>query len=322
MRLLIDADPIVYRAGFAAEKLCRGLVYSVAGDDEIYDTIFSPNEKGTALQQLKKFLESDKDIEEIDRYDVHVPEDVTHALATVRHMIRDCIWAAKQYFDLKEEPKVEVYLSGPGNFRIGLATVVPYKGNRKADHKPYHYSAIRNYLQAQWDAIVVEGREADDAVAIEQYQSPGKTVICTFDKDLDQVPGWHYDYSRHTFYYTEEDEGKALFYKQVLSGDSTDNIPGAYRCGTKIAERIVDEYLLENPADWQGLWQKIVEYYEHTIEQYGEKCVYWRLYNEGGAETVALEMARLVKMQEYPEQLWTPPGQEDLIMTTELDYDV
>jgi hypothetical protein len=320
MHLLIDADPLVYRAGFAAEKLCRELIYSMKGSDDIHQVIFSPDEEGTALQKLNKFLEN-PDVEELERTDYVVPEPVENALATVKAMIRDCIYQAREHFDLKaDQVTYTCFLSGPGNFRIGLATVKPYKGNRKADHKPHHYSAIRNYMQEVHDAVVIEGREADDAVAIIQYQEPS-TCICTFDKDLDQVPGWHYDYAKLTFYYTDEAEGQALFYSQVLSGDATDNIPGAFRCGKKKADKIVDEYLLENPEDYVGLWTTIVEYYEWTCEQYGEKCPYWELYQEQGAETVALEMARLVKMQEYEEQMWTPPGQPDLLMITELDHD-
>jgi hypothetical protein len=321
MHLLIDADPLVYRAGFAAEKLCRELIYSTTGSDYIHQKIFSPGET-TALAQLNKFLEDNPEAEELERTDYVVPEPVENALATVKHMIRDCVFQAREHFGLKaEDVKYTCFLSGPGNFREGIATVKPYKGNRKADHKPHHYSAIRNYLQEVHDAEVIEGREADDAVAIIQYQQPGKTCICTFDKDLDQVPGWHYDYAKFTFYYTDEAEGQALFYSQVLSGDATDNIPGAFRCGKKKADKIVDEYLLENPEDYKGLWQVIVDYYEHTVDQYGVKCPYWQLYSEGGAETVALEMARLVKMQEYEEQLWCPPGITDLLMITELDND-
>jgi hypothetical protein len=319
MHLLIDSDPLVYRAGFAAEKLCRTLVYSVAGDDGIYEKIFSPKQDDTALQQLTRFLEENDDVEELDRFDMVVPEPVENALATVRHMINDCVFQAREKFGLKpDEVRYTCYLSGPGNFREGLATVKPYKGNRKADHKPYHYSAIRNYLQEVHHAIVVEGREADDAVAIEQYENPGKTVICTFDKDLDQVPGWHYDYNKFTFYYTEEDEGQSIFYKQVLSGDATDNIPGCFRVGKDRAAKIVDAYLLENKGDWKGLWELIVKVYEQSAETHKEKCPYWKLYQEQGAETVALEMARLVKMQEYPEQLWCPPGTPDLLMIEEL----
>jgi hypothetical protein len=320
MHLLIDSDPLVYRAGFAAEKLCREIIYSMKGSDDIHQKIFSPNDNGTALQQLKKFLEDNPEVEELERCDYVVPEPIENALATVKHMIRDCIYQAREQFSLKaDQITYTCYLSGPGNFRDGLATVKPYKGNRKESHKPHHYSAIRNYLQEVHDAVVIEGREADDAVAIEQYQNPGKTCICTFDKDLDQVPGWHYDYNKFTFYYTDESEGQALFYEQVLSGDATDNIPGAYKIGKAKAETIVTEYLLENKDDWKGLWQKIVDIYEWTVEHHGAKVPYWQLYNEGGAETVALEMARLVKMQEYEEQLWCPPGTPDLLMITELN---
>jgi hypothetical protein len=46
-------------------------------------------------------------------------------------------------------------------------------------------------------AVVVDGMEADDALAIEQTQynlDMGEecSVICSRDKDLRQVPGYHY----------------------------------------------------------------------------------------------------------------------------------
>lgn len=77
------------------------------------------------------------------------------------------------------------------NFRIAMAVSRPYKNGRK-EEKPLHYNNIRAYLVGVYDAYVSIGCEADDELAMEQTRRPLETIICTRDKDLRQVPGWHY----------------------------------------------------------------------------------------------------------------------------------
>lgn len=100
-----------------------------------------------------------------------------------------------------------LYITGPGNFREALAVTAPYKGTRKQE-KPFHYANLKNYIKAKANCVFVEGMEADDAMAIEQRNdmkrfdladprgdSPrhyAKTIICSRDKDLRMVNGWHY----------------------------------------------------------------------------------------------------------------------------------
>src|SRR5690606_31733735 len=80
------------------------------------------------------------------------------------------------------------------NFRIARAKLRPYKNTWKVE-KPYYYNSIRAYLVGVWDAYVSIGMEADDELAIHQtkaLEEGRETIICTRDKDLRQVPGWHY----------------------------------------------------------------------------------------------------------------------------------
>ena len=149
-----------------------------------------------------------------------------------------------------------VYLTGKGNFRKEEATIKPYKGNRNAD-KPHHYKNIRDYFKGtkNHDVVWAEGYEADDAMSIEQWDdlnwawkdgdSPDAcgTIICSLDKDLDMVPGMHYKWSRDgkegKKYFVSEMEGLHSFYKQLLMGDPTDNIPGLYNIGPSKADRLL-----------------------------------------------------------------------------------
>ena len=127
------------------------------------------------------------------------------------------------------------------NFREEVAVTKPYKGHRK-NEKPLHTDNIKAYMYYQLGAEIAYGMEADDLLAINQAED---TVICTRDKDLRQVPGWHYGWKcgkQEEFPLTKYDEfgeiefipssnkivgGGYLFYAtQMVTGDTVDNIPG------------------------------------------------------------------------------------------------
>lgn len=159
-----------------------------------------------------------------------------------------------------------LYLTGKGNFRIELAKSKPYKGKRP--ERPYHYKNAMVYLESL-GAVVAEGLEADDLMAMEQTARPEETVICTRDKDLRQVPGWHYGWEhglQPEFELQLVDEigilnliekesiseagvvrrykevkgtGLKFFYAQLIIGDGVDNIPGLPRGGPALAYKLL-----------------------------------------------------------------------------------
>jgi hypothetical protein len=119
-----------------------------------------------------------------------------------------------------------------------------YKANRKRLDRPRYYHDVREYLTSKWGATIVSSIEADDIVCMEQYKAyndefgfalnidkEGKgeqdfpAVLCGIDKDLDQVPGLHYNYVNDNFYYITPLEGRKNFWRQVLAGDVADNVP-------------------------------------------------------------------------------------------------
>jgi len=76
--------------------------------------------------------------------------------------------------------------------------------------------------------------EADDACGINQTD---KTIICSRDKDLKMIPGWHYGWpagNQKEFgpKFITEVEALRNFYRQMLTGDPVDNIPGLWNVGT------------------------------------------------------------------------------------------
>lgn len=146
------------------------------------------------------------------------------------------------------------------NFRTAMAVSRPYKNGRK-EEKPLHYNNIRAYLVGVYDAYVSIGCEADDELAMEQTRRPLETIICTRDKDLRQVPGWHYGWEsgrQGEFAPTEYDElgtlkldrsgsspklrggGFKFFASQLLTGDPVDTIPGLKGYGPVKVHSLVD----------------------------------------------------------------------------------
>ena len=140
-----------------------------------------------------------------------------------------------------------IYLTGKGNFRDEVATILPYKGNRDSSRRPRKYKELRKYLQEVWGARLITGIEADDACVIHAYHllQKGKDyVVCSIDKDLLMLEGQHYNYKRREFETISEEEGWKRFYTQTLTGDNSDNIPGLYKVTGHKATKAIKEGLL------------------------------------------------------------------------------
>lgn len=168
-----------------------------------------------------------------------------------------------------------IYVTGSGNFREQVATILPYKGNRDPTHKPKYYKEIKKRLLDKWGAILVHGYEADDAMAIEQWKSKDRdTVICTIDKDLDQVPGFHYNYVKQEMYNVTVADANRFFFWQMLNGDTSDNIPGIKGVGP----RTIEKKWKELDYDLDSIREFVKSEYQR---QYGES---WEAaYHEVGA---------------------------------------
>ncbi len=181
------------------------------------------------------------------------------------------------------EPDYKVYLTGKGNFRHEIAVTEPYKGNRKEKEKPVHLEAIRQYLIKDWNAVVSEGEEADDLIAIDATAIPD-SIIVSLDKDFNQVPGKHYNFNKQDLYDVSEDEGLLFFYRQIIMGDKADNIVGVHGIGEKKSQKLLEDL--------------------SEIEMYN-KCI--ELLD---SEERVLENARLLWLRREPDQLWEPPVEE------------
>lgn len=158
-----------------------------------------------------------------------------------------------------------VFLTSEDKSNFRYAIYPEYKANRKAP-KPQWYKELRAHLIADHQAVVVSGREADDAMADTQDE---ESCICTIDKDLDQVPGEHYDFVKKVRYTVSPTRGLRFFYYQLLTGDRTDNIPGIEGIGPKKAEK----YLAGVESDEQSLFRAVRGAYEEHYKKRGDELM-------------------------------------------------
>jgi hypothetical protein len=124
-----------------------------------------------------------------------------------------------------------------GNYRMLINP--EYKGNRKQP-KPRHYNLLKSYLINYHSAIIATGQEADDALGIEQTILGDDSIICSIDKDLLMIPGWHYNFVKDNVTYISRKEGLRHFYGQLLTGDPVDNVKGLSGIGPKKAAKILE----------------------------------------------------------------------------------
>ena len=127
-----------------------------------------------------------------------------------------------------------------------------YKCHREAkpgssdDGRPLLYRALREYVRTTYEVFQKPGIEGDDTLGIlataDLAWLPVERVICSVDKDLDGVPGWHFNWRKpeRLVYYVTEREADRNFMLQVLMGDATDGYPGIPGIGPKKAEKILN----------------------------------------------------------------------------------
>jgi 5'-3' exonuclease len=138
------------------------------------------------------------------------------------------------------------FLSGK-SFRKDIATIKEYKGNRTQE-KPKYFSKVKQYLIEQWGFYQDNELryEADDLIASwnKLYkQKEWYPVIITIDKDMDQVPGMHYNPRKKEFYDISESQANYLLWNQVIIGDPTDSIKGIEGIGKVGASKILQNRL-------------------------------------------------------------------------------
>lgn len=186
-------------------------------------------------------------------------------------------------------------LSPSTNFRYDVLST--YKWNRKKPSTKLELlMPLKRWVYETFNVHVPCYVEADDFCVWLTMFEPTKWVICHIDKDLDQAPGKHYNYSKQKNYYISEQEAEYKFYEQVLVGDTSDGYKGCPNIGKVRCARILDPdsaHLGEQRTTW-----------ELIVDTYASK---------GLTHEDALQQARVARMLTPNEwdgadniELWSP----------------
>ena len=236
-RVVIDADWILYGAGFAGEKRSivaiekqTGNEHHLANRTALWGRKKSKDEG--YLAELNKSRETPLTWEDFEIVDVQQPEPLENVLHTAKRMLEG----------VSKETGVDkrVCFVGEGkSFRHARSTLLEYKGNRTNVLSPIYKDDIKEYLIKYHGAQVVRDLEVDDVVIIEGQQQG--TLVSSVDKDSTGFPIFLFNPNHPEWGIMDcrglgelwwdttgktkilRGKGRKFFYKQLLTGDMTDN---------------------------------------------------------------------------------------------------
>lgn len=248
----------------------------------------------------------EKDTRFLDRYHI-LFSDADAAWAVLESQLADL-------HDIAGTSDVYLAFSDPDdNFRRALSGD-DYKSNRAGQRKPLAYWEVRERGLGTFHGGFLPRLEADDMLGIMMTSRPDDFILWSLDKDLKQIPGpCIVDEDVIVRHPLECDQ---FFYRQVLSGDTTDGYSGCPGVGGQTAQRVIEDFVklvpekrevtrgprkgeietrwVETPSD--NYWDIVVSHYEKA----------------GLTEDDALlnaRMAKILRAEDYENgkvKLWEP----------------
>jgi DNA polymerase I len=204
---------------------------------------------------------------------------ISGAIDKIDELMEDIFYNCSQY---NRKRDYSAYLTGKDNFRLKIDP--EYKANRPSE-KPQTINLTKQWLIDQWGAVVVDGQEADDAIAIEATKvGYDDVIIVSIDKDFKQLPCMIYNPNKKTFFKADILGSQYNFWQQVLTGDTVDNIKGLYGIGPAKAKKI-----LADATNEQDMYQAVLKAYD------------------GDKESLT-KTAQLVYLRRREGEIWFPPA--------------
>jgi 5'-3' exonuclease len=186
----------------------------------------------------------------------------------------------KEIAEACNQSSMELWLSGKNNFRY---EVFPeYKANRINAKRPKWEHEVKDFMRVHFQANTSEGCEADDMLGVRATELGDGSIIATIDKDLDMIPGWHYNFVKREHYFVSPEKAIRHFYYQCIVGDAADGIKGVPGLGPKKAKNLLDaceEEALRDGTDVNKLYYECVSNLFSCYEEFEmtAKCLWiWR----------------------------------------------
>jgi len=173
------------------------------------------------------------------------------------------------------------------NYRYDVATIKPYKGQRISEPwMSYFKPKIKEYFKNKWKFYEVGDIEGDDCLSIlfHLLNNDYNITLIYEDKDLKQIPNHTcYNFGKKTLTKISSQEAIKNLWLQVITGDSSDNVPGLPGKGPAAAEQILKDCTTD------------IEMFEAVKLAYFEVYLTWDL-----AISHLLEQYLLIKMLDQP----------------------
>lgn len=194
-----------------------------------------------------------------------------------------------------ETTKADKYFgvfSDKQSFRNTEYLVAPYKGTRppKPEFIQEWESTIKEYYTSKLGFVTYADLEADDMVVVlkERFKD---TIICSPDKDLKQVAGTLFDYKKNEIVDVSEFDAMKNFYRQLLTGDTSDNVKGVPGLGEVKVNKL-----------FEGLYEEI-EFATAVKDQYTK---YYGEYYGGVIESQTYNTIKMLDSThpKYPSHAW------------------
>lgn len=187
---------------------------------------------------------------------------------------------------------------GLGRYRDKFNKETTYKASRTSVPPPVFMDEMRDFIKLNYlvHQCPSSEYEADDAISWHgwyNYEVTGqRDIIAGVDKDLNQIPGYHWDYSKDIGHFVTDAEANRFFFKQLLMGDVADSIPGIRGVGPRRADTLLSKGA--NPEEW---WDIVLSTYTNKLPHLSEDEIAEILYERGNK----------LWIQRREGQTWYPP---------------
>jgi 5'-3' exonuclease len=187
---------------------------------------------------------------------------------------------------------------GKGRYRDKFNKETTYKASRISVPIPVFMEEMRDFIKKFYIVHQCPSSEyeADDAISWRGWYNHEVTgnqdIIAGVDKDLNQIPGYHWNYSKDSSYYVSGAMANQFFFHQLLTGDVADSIPGIKGIGPRRADNLLKKGT--SPEEW---WDIVLSTYTNKLSHLSEDEIAEILYERGNK----------LWIQRHEGQTWYPP---------------